>query len=137
MTLAPMLPCGQSPDAASINQISKRPFRAAPLLRRKFAAERRTAQGRLCRPEHCNAEGWSRLAGGGTQKRSTCKAGASFLAAGEGFEPSQTESESVVLPLHNPAIFRPCRRDECYYNKQFQIVKSIFKFFLRSAVLSL
>ena len=58
------------------------------------------------------------------------------LAAGEGFEPSQTESESVVLPLHNPAIFCPRRRDECYYNKQFQIVKSIFKFFLRSAVLS-
>ena len=27
------------------------------------------------------------------------------MAAGEGFEPSQTESESVVLPLHNPAIF--------------------------------
>ena len=27
-----------------------------------------------------------------------------FMAAGEGFEPSQTESESVVLPLHNPAI---------------------------------
>ena len=27
-----------------------------------------------------------------------------LLAAGEGFEPSQTESESVVLPLHNPAI---------------------------------
>ena len=27
----------------------------------------------------------------------------SLLAAGEGFEPSQTESESVVLPLHNPA----------------------------------
>lgn len=26
------------------------------------------------------------------------------MAAGEGFEPSQTESESVVLPLHNPAI---------------------------------
>ena len=25
------------------------------------------------------------------------------MAAGEGFEPSQTESESVVLPLHNPA----------------------------------
>ena len=25
------------------------------------------------------------------------------VAAGEGFEPSQTESESVVLPLHNPA----------------------------------
>ena len=27
-----------------------------------------------------------------------------FMAAGEGFEPSQTESESVVLPLHNPAM---------------------------------
>ncbi len=25
------------------------------------------------------------------------------MAAGEGFEPSQTESESGVLPLHNPA----------------------------------
>ena len=25
------------------------------------------------------------------------------MAAGEGFEPLQTESESVVLPLHNPA----------------------------------
>ena len=25
------------------------------------------------------------------------------LAAGEGFEPSHTESESAVLPLHNPA----------------------------------
>ena len=27
-----------------------------------------------------------------------------YLAAGEGFEPSQTDPESVVLPLHNPAI---------------------------------
>ena len=26
------------------------------------------------------------------------------LAAGEGFEPSHTESESAVLPLHKPAI---------------------------------
>ena len=30
----------------------------------------------------------------------------SSLAAGEGFEPSQTESESGVLPLHKPAVFR-------------------------------
>ncbi len=28
-----------------------------------------------------------------------------FMAAEEGFEPSQTESESVVLPLHNSAIY--------------------------------
>lgn len=27
------------------------------------------------------------------------------MAAGEGFEPSHTESESAVLPLHNTAIF--------------------------------
>ena len=27
------------------------------------------------------------------------------MAAGEGFEPSHTESESAVLPLHNPAVF--------------------------------
>ena len=30
------------------------------------------------------------------------------MVAGEGFEPSQTESESVVLPLHNPASW--CER---------------------------
>ena len=29
-----------------------------------------------------------------------------LLAAEEGFEPSQTESESAVLPLHNSAIYR-------------------------------
>ena len=32
------------------------------------------------------------------------------LAAGEGFEPSHTESESAVLPLHNPAISAPLSR---------------------------
>lgn len=26
------------------------------------------------------------------------------MAAGEGFEPSQNDPESFVLPLHNPAI---------------------------------
>ena len=30
--------------------------------------------------------------------------GGVILAAGEGFEPSHTESESAVLPLHKPAI---------------------------------
>ena len=28
----------------------------------------------------------------------------SLVAAGEGFEPSHTESESAVLPLHKPAV---------------------------------
>ena len=37
-----------------------------------------------------------------------------LLAAELGFEPRQTESESVVLPLHNSAIYHfpgPVRRD--------------------------
>ena len=34
-----------------------------------------------------------------------------FLAAGLGFEPRQTESESAVLPLHNPAIYWRRGRD--------------------------
>ena len=56
----------------------------------------------------------------------------SVLAAGEGFEPSQTESESVVLPLHNPAISFVSaallsRKDECYYSKQSGKVKGKFK----------
>ena len=41
-----------------------------------------------------------------------------YLAAGEGFEPSHTESESAVLPLHNPA-----KRKE-YYTDFFQFVKA-------------
>lgn len=35
-----------------------------------------------------------------------------LVVAGEGLEPSQTESESVVLPLHNPAL-----NNSIYYNK--------------------
>ena len=33
-----------------------------------------------------------------------------LMAAGEGFEPSHTESESAVLPLHNPAILHCSQR---------------------------
>ena len=36
---------------------------------------------------------------------SRLSAGECILAAEEGFEPSQTESESAVLPLHNSAIY--------------------------------
>jgi hypothetical protein len=42
------------------------------------------------------------------------------LAAGEGFEPSQTESESGVLPLHKPAT-----RKE-YYTEFRKFVKHKF-----------
>ena len=45
------------------------------------------------------------------------------LAAGEGFEPSQTESESGVLPLHKPA------KRKSYYNAFFRFVKRNFSFF--------
>ena len=37
------------------------------------------------------------------------------MAAGEGFEPSHTESESAVLPLHNPAICLPLLPANKYY----------------------
>ena len=41
------------------------------------------------------------------------------MVAEEGFEPSQTESESVVLPLHNSAmsfvVCRFLRTNEYYY----------------------
>ena len=40
-----------------------------------------------------------------TIKKTPTKVGAFFMAAGEGFEPSQDESESSVLPLHHPATF--------------------------------
>ena len=41
------------------------------------------------------------------------------LAAEEGFEPSQTESESGVLPLHNSA------KRKSYYNAKLKIVKRL------------
>ena len=46
-----------------------------------------------------------------------------FLAADEGFEPSQTESESGVLPLHKSA------KRICYYNDFKTFVKSLPCFF--------
>ena len=49
--------------------------------------------------------------------------GISELAAGEGFEPSHTESESAVLPLHKPAILRCFRKRKHYYTKYGGIVK--------------
>ena len=38
-------------------------------------------------------------------KKTTNRSLSFFLAAGTGFEPVQNESESLVLPLHYPAIF--------------------------------
>ena len=42
------------------------------------------------------------------------------MAAGEGFEPSHTESESAVLPLHNPA------KRKSYYTEKTLFVKNFF-----------
>ena len=38
-----------------------------------------------------------------------------FMAAGEGFEPSHTESESAVLPLHKPAMHLSGTANRYYY----------------------
>lgn len=43
------------------------------------------------------------------------------VAAGEGFEPSHTESESAVLPLHNPA------KSKNHYTFFYRFVKSKFQ----------
>ena len=59
-----------------------------------------------------------------------------LMAAGEGFEPSQTESESVVLPLHNPAIYlffrAPLNRIEDHYTTALRFVKGKFAFLKKS-----
>ena len=47
-----------------------------------------------------------------------------LLAAGEGFEPSHTESESAVLPLHNPAVLT----NKNYYTHFAAFVNSFFDF---------
>ena len=48
-----------------------------------------------------------------------------FLAAGEGFEPSHTESESAVLPLHNPAMFLT---NKIHYTRFPAFVNTFFRF---------
>ena len=55
-----------------------------------------------------------------------------YLAAGEGFEPSHTESESAVLPLHNPAKSTSLvTNDSCYYTHFLGFVKSYFEIFIK------
>ena len=63
---------------------------------------------------------------------------ATFLAAGEGFEPSHTESESAVLPLHKPARSvgrsdQPQRTDIIIQNIAFLSIGffKVFHFFRR------
>ena len=46
------------------------------------------------------------------------------VAAGEGFEPSHTESESAVLPLHNPAIL--CCPLRCVVQRTNVIIAGTF-----------
>ena len=43
-----------------------------------------------------------------------------FIAVPPGFEPRQTDPESVVLPLHHGTIFSKCK------GKKFRILKQIF-----------
>ena len=58
----------------------------------------------------------------GNMQKAPALKGRSFLAAGEGFEPSHTESESAVLPLHNPA------KRKSYYNRNIRFVKHKLRF---------
>ena len=56
------------------------------------------------------------------------------MAAGEGFEPSHTESESAVLPLHKPAmsvrrseqilLYRKAFFCQGYFEKSFELFYS-------------
>ena len=50
------------------------------------------------------------------------------MAAGEGFEPSQTESESGVLPLHKPAISLRgiSRNEQIFLYKKRAICQPLF-----------
>ena len=50
------------------------------------------------------------------------------MAAGEGFEPSHTESESAVLPLHKPAISvrRHCRNEQILLYRKGEKCQALF-----------
>ena len=69
---------------------------------------------------------------GQTQKKSpeTLEVSGLSMAAGEGFEPSHTESESAVLPLHKPAMLSAAlATNRYYYTEISDIVNRVFKFF--------
>ena len=61
------------------------------------------------------------------QEKAPQPKGYGALAAAEGFEPSHTESESAVLPLHKPAIFTALCEHACYYTKMAQNVNRKMK----------
>ena len=67
----------------------------------------------------------------GNMQKAPALKGRSFLAAGEGFEPSHTESESAVLPLHNPAMFLTNKtyytRFPAFVNTFFPVSEKIFR----------
>ena len=53
------------------------------------------------------------------------------LVARLGFEPRQTESESVVLPLHNRAVYSPCKRgNDSYYTRKCPVCQLHLPLFL-------
>ena len=58
------------------------------------------------------------------QKNNTQQNAVFFVLAAElGFEPRQTESESVVLPLHNSAMFST---DGIYYTTTGTVCQEVF-----------
>ena len=61
------------------------------------------------------------LAASASRTQRSTKLSHTSMAARLGFEPRQTESESVVLPLHNRAI---CTSHDLYYIAHLEKVKS-------------
>ncbi len=79
----------------------------------------------------------SKALGQKKKPRNHCSSEVFHLAAGEGFEPSHTESESAVLPLHNPArsvrCCSPQRTDIIIHKGRFLSTgfPKIFHYFLK------
>ena len=61
------------------------------------------------------------LAASASRTQRSTKLSHTSMAARLGFEPRQTESESVVLPLHNRAM---CTSHDLYYIAHLEKVKS-------------
>ena len=79
-----------------------------PVLIQPFLGnEKPPGQKDRAAPERCGRGDWIRTSGLYVPNVALYQAEPHLVMAGEeGFEPSQTESESVVLPLHNSAVVK-------------------------------
>ena len=126
--------CGKSLDAALIERITKRPFWAAPLLRREFGAKRRIAQGRLCRPRAFQCRRVELPAGRRNPKKKHLLNRCFFFGSGRRIRTLTNRVRVCRATLTQSRYFFvlpcglfPCRKDRCYYTKLSTIVNSFFK----------